>query len=310
MSHKFWIYILLACLLMALPAAAQEDGAAGTPQEVSVAVYILRVGKLDFSSGTYTLDFYLDLWCTECDERFPGAFTLMNGAINSKQLLIDDPNWKSYRIQATLAENFDLSGFPFDSHNLSVVIGDDLYTSDDLVYAVDAEGSAIDDYVYITGWDLDPTWRADVEDRYYSVWDSDWSVYTFRMTIRKPFLASLLKGIMPAVLIVIGSFSSLFISPDKAASRFPINTATLIGSVVFHLNLTSSLPPVGYLTFADIFMFINYFVVIITMLVSIAVLRLTDQGKRDLAGKVNVITAVCLPIAWGVMQLAAAQGKL
>lgn len=310
LRHKFLVFLFgISFLLMALayPAGlqAQEDPSlldTTSAEQVFVSVYILRIGKLDISAGTYTIDFYLDMWCDPCGERFPAKFSIQNGTTNTKELIIDEPHWKSYRIQATLSNPLNLSDFPFDSHQLAIVITDDLYTSTQLTYVPSLENSGLDPQVFVPGWQIDPEWQAAVEHRYYPLWQAYWPIYTFEITLSKPISAGILKGIIPAVLIFLGSYCSLLISPDKAASRIPIVTATLIGSIVFHLNLTSVLPAVGYLTYADVFMIINYLGLVLLML--IATLTLRWHGRQNSwAEQLNQQALWAVPAGWLILQL-------
>ncbi len=78
------------------------------------------------------------------------------------------------------------------------------------------------------------------------------------MLIQRPWLAGFLKGILPALIIVCCNFLALFMRIDQMSQRLSITTSTLIAAVVFHLNLTASIPPLGYVTYADMFMLINY----------------------------------------------------
>ena len=71
---------------------------------------------------------------------------------------------------------------------------------------------------------------------------------------------------------------------DKATSRLTLTTSALVGSVLFHINMTSSMPPIGYLTFGDRFMMINYIGLVLVLMVNVKVLAISEAGATTLAG--------------------------
>jgi hypothetical protein len=55
---------------------------------------------------------------------------------------------------------------------------------------------------------------------------------------------------------------------------------------MFHVNLTSSIPPVGYLTFADKFMIITYIVLMAILATGVMLMRHTDVKDQASAEKI------------------------
>lgn len=240
-------------------------------QVVDVGVYVLNVGRFDVASGSYNVDFYLSMKCdVACD---PSGFEFANGRATFVDKLLDEPNEKFYRIQASLAENIDLKEYPFDAHALSIVLEDKSKTTRDLVYRPNDAYSGIDPHVTIVGWDLSG-WSHAAEAHYYAPYDETYSRYSFDLGIRRIFLASVLKTFLPVLFIVIAGLLALFIyEPDKLWTRLTVNTSSLIAAVMFHLNVTSSIPPAGYLTFADKFMVVTYLILIVGLVSTVLMMR-------------------------------------
>lgn len=61
---------------------------------------------------------------------------------------------------------------------------------------------------------------------------------------------------------------TLFITPKNFAQRIGIGVTTLLAGVAAHLNLTSQLPQIGYLTFADKIMIIAYSIFLYGLIVT------------------------------------------
>jgi hypothetical protein len=122
------------------------------PKKVLVGIYVLNIGKLDMSTGSYTLDFYLDL---VSDRSYSiDNIEFMNGYVNSITNDLDYPHEKTYRIQASLFTNIDLQCYPFDEHKLPIEIEDRVNTTRSLIYVFDAKNSSIDHDATLIGWQL------------------------------------------------------------------------------------------------------------------------------------------------------------
>lgn len=272
------------------PPQTQTDG---QPTVVKVGVYVLNVGKLDTSSGAFTVDFYLALSCDKpCT---PGGFEFANGRATSVDKAVDEPTEKFYRIQAALVSNLNLSKYPFDEHVLTIQIEDREQTSGTQVYQVSLGDTGIDPAVTIAGWDLSG-WDAKVVDHRYEIYGTTFSAYQFDLNIKRPVTAALLKSFLPAITIVLVGLLALFLTPDKILPRLTITTGSLTGAVLFHLNMTSSVPPVGYLTFADRFMIVNYVVLAITLLTTLAALQYIDKKRNQVAESIHRSAMLVVPL--------------
>ncbi len=284
------------------PVLAQDtpDAASEGPLEVRAGVYILSIGNLSTATGTYVVDMYLTL---ECDEACtPNKFEFMNGRATSTTLLEDEPNYKSYRIQAALQTNPDLRKYPFDKHHLFIEFEDQSNSTTRLVYVADDALNGVDPSVIIAGWQLESS-EARVVDHLYPTFDATYSRFQFDVLIARGTLSSILKAIVPALAIVASGFLALLLGPDKALQRLGINTSALIGGIMFHINLTSQLPPLGYLTLADKFMIVNYVGLIGALAATVVLVALTTTGapageKSATAARLHKATAITIPVVW------------
>ena len=79
------------------------------------------------------------------------------------------------------------------------------------------------------------------------MFDQTYSRLTFTTHVSRPPLAGLLKGFLPALFIVLTGMLAVLMGPDKIPQRLTVSTSALIGSVLFHINLTGSIPPLLWL---------------------------------------------------------------
>lgn len=264
------------------------------PTVVYVGVYVLNVGTFDVSTGTYTVDFYLDLLCNStCD---PSGFEFMNGRATSETLLINSSNELFYRIQASLSTNIDLKDYPFDSHSLPIEMEDQINTADTQVYQYNASDSGVDPAVTLVGWQLTGA-NATVVNHYYAPYDQTYSRFVYNINIQRIVLASMLKTFLPVVFIVLVGLLALLIEENNMLwTRISIITSALIAAVMFHLNIASSLPPVGYLTFADKFMIVTYISLVLSLLSSILMVMHSKSGEKKEAKRISQIALYVIPI--------------
>lgn len=151
---------------------------------------------------------------------------------------------------------------------------------------------------------MDPKWEAKVVEHVYpESFGGAYSRYVFSITIHRAALSSVLKALLPALFIMLVGFLGLILGPDKVLQRLTINTGALTASVLFHLNLTSSIPPVGYLTYADKFMVINYVANLMAVVSTVWLMFLTEGKKEIQARRVFRSALVFTPAIWLVLQI-------
>ena len=281
--------------VLKIPASALPDRTATGPAKVKVGIYVLNVGKLDTSSGAYTVDFYLSF--TSDEPTDPSKYEFANGRATSTDKSIDEATSKFYRIQAALTSNLNLAKYPFDKHNLTIEIEDKEQTINSQVYEVYPADCGLDPAVKLAGWDI-TGWNAEVVEHKYELWDTTFSKYIFNIQIQRAPLAAILKTILPAFIIVLVGLLSLFLSPDKIIPRLTLNTGAFTGAVLFHLNMTSSLPPLSYLTLGDRFMLINYLALTLALISTLIAMNYVDKKRQADAEKVHNSVLVVIPVIW------------
>jgi hypothetical protein len=113
--------------------AAQPATAATAPatppaqQEILVGVYVLSIGKLDISTGSFTVDFYLDLKTKDPKDKITddaAALEFMNGRGTFEQIPLpgNTGNERFYRVLATLNTPIDLRRYPFDAQKMQIIL--------------------------------------------------------------------------------------------------------------------------------------------------------------------------------------------
>lgn len=286
---------LVGTLALAAVLAPHPARAAGGPRQAKTGIYVLNVGELNTQSGSYKVDFYLTFQCPEtCDAS---GFELMNGTILSKDQQENTPTEEIFRVRASLSTNIDMRGYPFDRHDLPILLEDREQPDTQLVYVPDRALSGVDANVTVGGWNLDG-WHADVTQHYYPPFKSTYSRYEFDVVVGRGIISSILKALVPALIIVGSGFLALLLGPGKALQRLGIGTSALVGAILFHINLTSQVPPVGYLTVADKFMIANYTGLLGTLIATVVLLVIEERVSEARAWRFHRVSGIAVLAVW------------
>ena len=286
------------------PSASELAG----KEVVKVGVYILSVGNLDTTTSRYTVDFFLNFIC-ETENCDPSGFDLINAGAGPE---VEDQTDASdlgkafyYRVRATMRTNLDLRDFPFDEHVLEIEIEDKNKTDGEYIYIVDPTQSGIDSSVYVSGWNLEPSITGEANSHYYDVYDEAYSRARFYISIGHPWFSSFMKGLFAAIVIVGVGMLSFLMNPTEAKDRIALTSGTLASAIFYHMTLTSSIPPVGYLTYADRFMILQY--IFITSALGVAIGLFLFQSTEDNDQRIMQLhraTRWTIPLLWVVSMVA------
>ncbi len=178
---------------------------------------------------------------------------------------------------------------------------DRLFDDSQQVYVVDPKLNGVDSSVLVSGWELLGS-HAEVVTHDYPIFDQSYSRFQYHIEIRRSVVSSILKSLLPAIFIVLGGFVAFLLAPDKAVNRLTINTAALTGAILFHVNLTSQVPPVGSLTYADKFMIVNYIGLGAALVSTVALLVMQDRKQDAKAKRIHNVTRAAVPLAWALLQ--------
>lgn len=277
----------------------KEDTAA--PNYVKVGVYVLHISKYDPQRATIYMDFYLLFKCKNACESL--NFEITNANTPNIRLIEKRKDYAVYRVQTELHKSDNLRNYPFDSHQIDVILEDKQMTIDKLIFDSDKSTTELDSNLNVPGFNISSNWTATVTNHFYGVFKRTFSSYKFSLYLSRPILGGLLKGILPALIIISCAFLALFMKSEHISQRFSIATSTLIAAVVFHLNLTASLPSLGYVTYADMFMLINYLCLFVILIEVVFTTYCINSPYHDLGIRVNRLCARIVPSVWLLLQV-------
>ena len=252
---------------------------AARAENVTVGVYVNSFGRLDMATKSYSADFYI--WM-KARKAFDADFEFMNGS-GAMDKSMDCATEKWWRVKANLDIPVDLRRYPFDTQKLRIVIEDKRATIDAVRYVPDDNGTGLEPGIAFAGFDISGIGPVVTEHQY--PWGETYSQYVFTVDIKRTVFNAFLKTFLPVIFIMLVVMSSFILGPDKAATRLAAVSSGLVTCVMFHLSISSSNPPVGYLTFADKFMVLTYFILLASFFLNARLMVLLDKRKDTAAAE-------------------------
>lgn len=264
-------------------------GQALAVQEIRIGIYVLNLGKLDIATGLFSADFYLLL---QSDQPItPNSFEFVNGRATSVELLESSPDGTElfYRILANLNTPIDLKRFPFDAQVMRIALEERTNNLQRVRYVPLPSKSGMDPAIVFPGWKIEG-WEMGTSEHAYEVYGEVYSQAVFSVRIRRILFNSFLKTFLPALFMMLIVMSSFVLNPEQVPTRLAAISSTLIATAMFHVSISNQIPPVGYLTFADKFMVLTYFILLACFFLSLHVFVLQGRKEEARAKKISRIT--------------------
>ena len=312
------------CLLTTILFAT---GARAAPAPVIVGSYINKVQDLSFRENRYTVDFYIWFrWKAEgalADYKPLESFEIINGRVDSKTSVVEkkigDMNYASARITATIAENWNLTNFPFDHHRTQVRIEDSGLTALDLAFVADDTNSRLGDEIEMAGWKAG-NFDSTVQSRLYKTnygdtslptdAQSEYSRYVIAWDIDRVGWGAAIKLLSTVILATGVAFVSFMVKPSDLDARFGMGVGSLFAVAASAFVVSASVPDSASLTVADSMHMVALGFIFLTLLISSLCLRLEVRGNEELAFRIDHWCLAILPVlfygwaAWAIVTAA------
>jgi len=275
MRKRFFIPIL-AIFIVTLSCSSVNFAYALSPSKVKAGIWVISVDRVDLSSGTFSVDFYLWFYYNDSAPNFE----FINGVPSRIEKTFEREGYVEYRVKATFVQQYDFKSFPFDVQNLNIIIEDKSLNLTKLVFVPDFEESGLDPEAYVVGWKFMDFKQESVVHEYP---DQKYSRIVFTISIQREIFPVFMKNFVPITLITLISLLSFAVSIQNYSQRISIGITTLFSAVAYHLATLSTLPPLSYLTLFDRIMLAIYSLFLYNIGVSVQGMRLVDRKQIEKA---------------------------
>lgn len=307
------VFTLFFLALLTIGAMAQSDSPSSVPDTVKVGAYVISVHDINFHDKEYTVRFWLWFVYDNPDFDFSKQLDIPNAkSIEPPEIItdsLDGKAWTIMKMKCTMKERWDVKDFPFDMQHLKVQIENTLFDNQSLVFVPDVKGSQFDREEAIDGWVIKNFQVLQGNNDYETGFGDNnttsqvFSTFKIEMDIERDAWGLFLKifiGMYIAFLIAIISFTP---HPSELEPRFGLPVGGLFAAVGNKYIIDSLLPESSSFTLVDTLHALTFLSVLMTLIVSAISLKLVDNGKADLALKVNRLGSRIVVILYIVANL-------
>ncbi len=286
---SLFLFLIIVSSPSVVCEAREED------PNVGVHTFVRSVEKVDLSESTFRIDFYLIIEAdlSEVSLEEVKQFEFVNGEPSIRIFEEHIGEWRAelaYRVKGDFVAPFELGRYPFDRHNIEVII-DFLGATPNLnLEAL----SMVNPEMILVGWDYEGIETRVVEHSYDG--ENFFPRFVLSIEIRRPLLSTILKNVLPITIIAAMALLTFLISPRSPSERIGLGVSTLLSATAFHLSLLGNIPPTGAFTIADGIMLSVYLLHFYSLLVSVYLMRLKDRDEKMRAEKVNKKAMIFLPV--------------
>ncbi|XP_039199041.1 gamma-aminobutyric acid receptor subunit rho-1-like isoform X1 [Crotalus tigris] len=204
----------------------------------------------------------------------------------------------SLRVTVTAMCNMDFSRFPLDTQTCSLEIESYAYTEDDLMlyWKNGNESLKTDDRISLSQF-LIQEFHTTTKLAFYS--STGWYNRLFiNFTLRRHIFFFLLQTYFPATLMVMLSWVSFWIDRRAVPARVPLGITTVLTMSTIITGVNASMPRVSYIKAVDIYLWVSFVFVFLSVLEYAAVNYLTtvqERKERKQCEKLSCASAISQP---------------
>lgn len=241
------------------------------PEKYYVEITLTHVGDIDLQSGEYPMTFWVDIRPGFANSDFtknpPPAMEFVNGRDVQQLDFSCSPSLYEYKVQGTFFGQLNLQNFPFEMLNLKINL--ESITPGNMTYVqfLPWQDSGIDTNLTVPGYQVSGFSSVSAVHMYNDNENYSSLITTVKLTTYT--VQSLLKSILPMVLLPGLAILSFWIEPSSRGDRLGLSVGTLLSAVIFNFFMSGQIPPVSYLTIFDKVVLVVYAVFLYTILCTI-----------------------------------------
>lgn len=200
------------------------------------------------------------------------------------------------RYLGTFSKHGHLEEFPFDHQTLEISVVA-FEPRERVVLEHDASLTGRREQVTLAGWTEGEVQGERLELDLPAV-GRTFEQVVFRLPIRRELSVFLWRAVLPLVLIVAMAWCVFWIDPSYLPSQVGLSTASVFSLIAFQISLRSLLPPVSYLTKADVFIIGSTLLVFTCLGEAVATGYLAKSDREKLARRVDRVAKWIYPFAF------------
>lgn len=281
-------------------------------------MYLFHVPSMDLDTNSYLVDFYLWFRWQGDDVDPSTTFEFMNAVEGWDQqrvpVYVDDDGdelpddlgdgwrYQVFHVQGRFGHAFDIRAYPFDAQELVIAIEDTDAVVEDMVYVADEGTYTVHPGLEIPGWTLG-TVEAEILEQDYPtnfgdtrrpIGEDRYSHFRYSVRVERPVIGYAVTTILPIAIVMLITMIMFLIESKYFEGRLGLGITSLISAVALQLTSAGDLPSTGYLVLLDHIYNLSYLVIFLSLLASVASVRIYDAGFELRARRFDRITMAAM----------------
>jgi hypothetical protein len=327
----FAVFLFLGAFANAQSGAVNDDlsgtrpSAGGKPDQITVRLGLLDISEISDREQVFTADIFVEIgWqdprlavdgatseglrTVPLDEIWHPRLTVINN--RGLDLLLPEVATIDHlgsvlarqRLAGPLAVDLELHDFPFDTQRLPIEVVSYQYSAAEIVFSENSELVARLDKLSGNGW----TYSALEPERFvYRLKDDGrgGSGVVFAVMAEREAAYYIFTLALPMTLILFLAWMTHWLPVDIIPPRLGMASATVFSLIAFGVSFRLTLPKIAYLTDADRFVLYSTLLVLVSLAISVANIRLVSAEKQDAAERMTRRVRLAFPFLYGLVVL-------
>ncbi|MBP9191289.1 MAG: hypothetical protein KBF96_01935 [Ignavibacteria bacterium] len=207
------------------------------------------------------------------------------------------------RVYGDFTQRFLLEDFPFDEQNFHIGLINIALNPNDIVLEPDPLiQSGLSNNLELSDWTI-KNWSFEELPYVLMNGESETSSLQFSINAKRESGYYLLIFMIPLGLIIMMSLLAFWLPGNLSASQITVGTTSMLTLIAYRFIVTSELPKISYMTRMDIFILGSSILIFLTLLESVMTSTLANNGRTDLAQKIDVKCRWMFPLLYLIVAI-------
>jgi neurotransmitter-gated ion-channel len=314
-----------------MPAAIDRPGADDGPTQISIAIWIVDISKIDSAEQSFTAEAAIVLRWKDPRLAHTGSGMVrypLQEVWHPRAGIANETNSVGHRFPEYVEVQSDgtvvyrqlytgaftqplrLQSFPFDRQTFRLQLVAVRYQPDEVRFVPDqdwisnglkgaggiASSITLPDWT-IENWETKPLTYALAPGLQYSS-------YAFEFTASRNVQHYILKVILPLVLIVMMSWSVFWTDPTNSSTQFSIAVTSMLTLIAYRFAVDTQLPRLPYMTRMDVFFLVSTLLVFFSLIEVLVTTILDNNQQTARAKKIDRYCRVIIPVIFVIASIA------
>lgn len=289
--------IVLFALVFCFAALEATSAQASAPDLCKIGIYVVDLHELDVAKKTFGANFWLWSVCAT-EQRQPlktMEFVNANSTTGALDAVLprDGQFWASRKIAGAFRDDFDVRNFPFDRHDLTVVMEEGVDDTRELTYSADQAKSGYDPRIKVAGWRVDSFRLVQTAHNYATTFgdpslpadaSAQYSRLEAHVLVARDSFTSFFKMasvVYVAATLALLSFLFYLDSPSSFGSRISFLAGSLFATVINMRVSSAELGSHDGMTLIDMIHVTSLILILGATVLTIIADRRLNAGNRD-----------------------------